>query len=265
MEATKDVRAIEVENVSFSYNGVRALTDITFSVDEGEFVAVMGPNGSGKTTLLRILLGMLKPESGKVRVFGFDPCRDAEKVQSLVGFMPQKEHISTKPPLLVKDVVLMGRAARKGILSPLSKEDVEKAREALEAVGLEKVWDTKFSELSGGQQQRVLLARALAVEPKLLLLDEPFNGVDIPSQNRIIELLDRLSKKGVTVLAVVHNVSPLIHHIDKILLLNKELIAYGSPGDVLMPENMIKAYGAIIPIIVCEEGFAHPLFGDTHG
>ncbi len=259
------MKAIEVENLCFSYNGVKALSGITFSVDEGEFIAIIGPNGSGKTTLLRVLLGILKPEVGSVRVFGIEPWKESEKVKSLIGFMPQKEHISTKPPLLVKDIVLMGRAVRKSPLSPLSKEDMRKAREALNAVGLDDKWNTKFSELSGGQQQRVLLARAIAVEPKLLLLDEPFNGVDIPSQERIIGLLDELSRKGVTAIAVVHNVSPLIHSIDKILLLNKDLIAYGSPEEVLKPENMVKAYGAVIPIIVCEEGFVHPLFGDTHG
>jgi len=259
------MKVVEVENLSLSYNGVKALSRITFSVNEGEFVAIMGPNGSGKTTLLRALLGILKPDHGSVEVFGLKPWKDDEKVKSLIGFMPQKERISTKPPLLVKDVVLMGRGARKGLLSSLRKEDMEKTREALGAVGLDDKWNAKFSELSGGQQQRVLLARAIAVEPKLLLLDEPFNGVDIPSQERIIDLLNKLSKKGVTVLAVVHNVSPLIHNIDKILLLNRDLIAYGSPEEVLKPENMLKAYGAVIPIIVCEEGFIHPLFGDTHG
>ncbi|RLI72225.1 metal ABC transporter ATP-binding protein [Archaeoglobales archaeon] len=258
------MKSIVVENVEFSYNGEKVLKDVSFSVKEGEFVAVMGPNGSGKTTLLKLILGLLKPKKGKIEVFNLNPWENKEKIQNYIGFMPQKEHISSKFPILVKDVVLLGRAARKKY-SMLTREDEEIAKEALEAVGLEKYWFKKFNELSGGQQQRVLLARALAVEPKILLLDEPFSGVDIPSQDKIVELMDKLAKRGVTVLMVVHNVNPLLHHIHKIVLLNKRLVAFGSPFEVLTAEKMIETYGSSIPIIVCEEGYAHPLFGDTHG
>lgn len=258
------MKSIIVKDVEFSYNGEKILENISFSVDKGEFVAIMGPNGSGKTTLLKLILGLLKPKSGKIEVFNLNPWENREKIQNYIGFMPQKEHISSKFPILVKDVVLLGRAARKRF-SKLTKEDEKRAKEALKAVGLEDYWLKRFNELSGGQQQRVLLARALAVEPKILLLDEPFNGVDIPSQDKIVELMDELAKRGVTIIMVVHNVNPLLHHIHKIVLLNRKLIAFGSPFEVLTAEKMIETYGSSIPIIVCEEGYAHPLFGDTHG
>jgi ABC-type Mn2+/Zn2+ transport system ATPase subunit len=256
---------VVLKDVEFGYNGEEVLKDITFKIDEGEFVAVMGPNGSGKTTLLKLILGLLKPKKGKIAVFGVDPSRDKDKIQNFIGFMPQKEHISSKFPILVKDVVLLGRLARKGIVSTINEEDMERAKEALKAVGLEDLWEKRFNELSEGQKQRVLLARALAVEPRILLLDEPFNGVDIPSQNKIIELMEDLTKKGTTVIMVVHNINPLLHHIHKVILLNRRLIAFGEVSEVLKAEKMIETYGASIPIIVCEEGFAHPLFGDTHG
>ena len=258
------MKTIVVENVEFSYDGENALENVSFSVNEGDFVAVMGPNGSGKTTLLKLILGLLKPKSGKIKVFNLDPWENREKIQNYMGFMPQKEHISSNFPILVKDVVLLGRAARKRF-SKLTKEDEKKAKEALMAVGLENYWLKKFNELSGGQQQRVLLARALAVDPKILLLDEPFNGVDIPSQDKIIEVMDKLAKKGVTILMVVHNINPLLHHINKVILLNRKLIAFGPPSEVLTAERMVETYGSSIPIVVCEEGYAHPLFGDTHG
>ena len=258
------MKTIVVKDVEFSYDGEKILENVSFEINSGEFVAVMGPNGSGKTTLLKLLLGLLKPKKGIVRILNLDPWENREKIQNYIGFMPQKEHISSNFPILVRDVVMLGRAAKKKFLK-LSKEDETKAREALKAVGLEKYWLKRFNELSGGQQQRVLLARALAVEPKILLLDEPFNGVDIPSQDKIIEVMDKLAKKGVTIVMVVHNINPLLHHVHKIVLLNRKLVAFGSPFEVLTAENLIETYGSSIPIIICEEGYAHPLFGDTHG
>ena len=258
------MKSIVVEGVDYSYGNYKALDNVSFSIDEGEFVAIIGPNGSGKSTLLKLIIGLLKPDRGRINVFNLNPWENREKIQNYIGFMPQKEHISSNFPILVKDVVLLGRAAKRRF-SKLTKEDFEKAREALKAVGLEDYWMKKFNELSGGQQQRVLLARALAVEPKILMLDEPFNGVDVPSQDKIIELMDKLAKKGVTIIMVVHNINPLLHHIHKVVLLNKRLIAFGTPSEVLTSEKMIETYGSSIPIVICEEGYAHPLFGDTHG
>jgi len=255
--------AVNAEEVYFSYGTEEALRDVSFNVDSGEFVAVMGPNGSGKSTLMKLILGLLKPAKGKISVFGVDPSTEREKAQQYIGYMPQKEGISKKIPIEVKDVVLMGLTAKKRRLDFLSKKDLKIAKEALESVDMLHLWNKKFSELSGGQQQRVMFARALAVQPRLLILDEPFNGVDIPSRNKILEVLN--SRENLTVIMVVHNVNPIVHFIDKVLLLNKKAIAFGSPKEALTAENLMEAYGASVQVVECKEGYCHPLLGDTHG
>lgn len=255
--------AVDVERVYFSYGEDEALIDVSFIAEEGEFVAVMGPNGSGKSTLMKLLLGLLKPMKGKISVFGVNPSEEKEKAQHSIGYMPQRESISKKIPIEVKDVVLMGLTAKKRRLDFLSREDIETAKKALESVGLLHLWNKKFSELSGGQQQRVMFARALAVHPKLLILDEPFNGVDIPSRNKILEVIN--SRENLTTIMVVHNVNPILHFIDKVLLLNKKAVAFGSPKEVLTTENLMETYGASVQVVECKEGYCHPLLGDTHG
>ncbi len=249
-------KSVEMENVHFSYAKEPVLEDVSFTAYEGEFIAVLGPNGAGKTTLLRLIAGFAKPSSGKVRVFGFDPVKDRRKVLNLIGYVPQRESIHLEIPLRVGEVVEM----------PLKSRGVKgKVEEMLRLVGVEKLKDKVFGELSGGQQQRVLIARALITNPKLLLLDEPFNGVDIPSQERIVELLYELSERGVSVISVVHNVNPILHHVTRVMLLRRRLIAFGKPDEVFTDENIIETYGAKIPLVVCEEGFTHPLYGDHHG
>ncbi len=248
--------AVEVVDLTCSYGRTVAIEGINMRIYRGEFIAVMGPNGSGKTTLLRAIAGMIKPVRGEVRVSG------------VVGYMPQKEHVNYTIPVKVREIVSMFVLAKKGrlsVLKGLSGEEKERVENSLKAVGMLEHAEEPFTSLSGGQQQRVLLARALALNPDILLLDEPFNGVDLPTQERIIELLYELSKKGVAVITVVHNVSPMIHYVSRVALLNRKLIAFGRPEEVLTPENTLKAYGVSIPVTVCEEGFIHPLFGDIHG
>mgnify|MGYP000297660007 FL=1 len=145
-----------------------------------------------------------------------------------------------------------------------SRKDIEKAKEALEKVGLEKLWNERFDSLSQGQQQRVLFARALAREPKVIILDEPFNAVDLPSREKMIEILADERKQGKDILIVVHNINPILHEIDKVLLMNRKLIAYGEPREIINNENLKEAYGTDVQIIVCKEGYCHPLVGDTH-
>ncbi len=252
----KGRKAVEVRDITCAYNGHVALKDVSMDVMRGEFVAVMGPNGSGKTTLLRAIAGMVKPVKGEVRVYGS------------ISYMPQKDYVNVNIPMKVWDVVAMsilakGKKFRWSV--KLSEEEKKAVEEALRAVAMFELRNAPFTDLSGGQQQRVLLARSLATKPDILLLDEPFNGVDLPTQEKIINLLSELSNGGITVITVVHNVSPLIHHVSKIALLNKTLIACGKPEEVLTAENTLRAYGVSIPVTVCEEGYPHPLFGDIHG
>lgn len=249
---------ITAENVHFSFKE-KVLEDINFEIDEGEFVAILGPNGAGKTTLLKLIMGLLRPDEGVIRVFGYDPARKREKIVNLIGYLPQREAISLDLPLTVRQVLSIPFKA-KGI-----KIKEERLIKALSKVGLQNKLDSSFSELSGGQQQRVLLARALIREPKLLLLDEPFNGVDVPSQEKIVDLLNELIKRGTTVIVVVHNINLILHHITKVMLLNRRIIAFGEPNDVFTEENIVKVYGSSIPLVICEEGYAHPLYGDHHG
>ncbi len=246
---------IEVKNVSYAYNGNIALQNVTFS-SKDEFVAVMGPNGSGKTTLIKLIMGLLESEKGEIKVFG----REAKEARNLIGYMPQKDTIARHFPIRVKDIVLMGTTKRRFY----TKEDIEKAKKSLEEVGLPHLWNERFSSLSQGQQQRVMFARALAKEPKLLILDEPFSAVDLPSRDKMIDILNEKRREGMEIIIVVHNINPILHEIDKVLLLNKKAIAFGSPREVLNQETLKKAYGTDIQIVVCKEGYCHPLIGDEH-
>ncbi len=246
---------IEVKNVYYSYNGREALQDISFKM-QNEFVAIMGPNGSGKTTLIKLIMGLLKPKIGEIKVFGEEP----EEAMEYIGYMPQREAIAKHFPIRVRDIVMMGIAGKR----IYTKEDRRRAKKALEDVGLVNLWNELFSELSGGQQQRVLFARALVKEPKLIILDEPFNAVDLPSREKMLEILNEKKNEGIPIIVVVHNINPILHEIDKVLLLNRRMIAYGNPKEALNEENLKKAYGSAVQIIICDEGYCHPLIGDTH-
>lgn len=261
-------QAVMTRNLSFRYKPKDddAIQDISLSIDKGEIFAIMGPNGSGKTTLMKIMIGLLIPQKGSVSVFGMDPTKDPLAVQRLIGYVPQREHISSNLPIRARDIVLMGRLARKGVLHSANEKDVRVAIKSLKEVGLSHLWNKPFSSLSGGQQQRVLLARALAVQPKLLMLDEPFSGMDVPSQGDVVGIIDDLSKSfNVTTVIVVHDINVLVHTVDKVLLLNRKVVGFGDPFDVLNRENLVSTYGSTVRIVVCEEGYCHPLIGDIHG
>lgn len=238
--------AIKAKNLSYSYGKKKALENLTFEINEGELIAVLGPNGAGKTTLLKCLIGSLKPK-GELSVLGMDPRKDP-RVLEKISYVPQRSSLNLDLPLSVEKV--------------LSMNNVELNLEILKELELEDKMKMLFRELSGGFQQRVLIARALMREPDLLLLDEPFNGIDLPTQEKIVEILEKINA---TVIVVLHNVNPILHAVDRIMLLNKELIAFGSSGEVFKRENMLKLYNTEIPLITCDEGFVHPLYSDHHG
>lgn len=238
--------AIEVGNLSYYYGKTRALEDLSFKIDERELIAILGPNGAGKTTLLKCILGLLKA-TGRISVLDKDPRRD-KKVLGFVSYVPQRSSLSTDLPLRVSDIF---KTACKEIDTDILRQ-----------LELEKKLNSLFRELSGGFQQRVLIARALMKRPRVLLLDEPFNGVDVVSQKRIVEVLEDFNA---TTLVVVHNINPVLHAVDRVMLLNKRLIAFGEPNEIFTRENMQKAYGTEIPLVICEEGVVHPLYGDQHG
>jgi zinc transport system ATP-binding protein len=220
---------MRVESLSFAYDGVPVLDDLSMEVRPGEFVAVVGPNGAGKSTLLKIMLGLLKPQEGRVLLFGESLGRFREWWR--IGYVPQKPEASNPHfPATIEEVVMLGRAARIGPLRWARRADREAVTRALELVGMEGLRHKMIGQLSGGQQQRVYIARALAAEPDLLILDEPTAGVDAESQARFYSLLHSLNRDlGVALIFVSHDIGPLKHMLDTVACVDRTLCYYGPP------------------------------------
>ncbi len=206
---------VRLENVSFAYDLEPALAGVDLAVSPGEFVSGIGPNGGGKTTLLRLILGLLKPDRGKVWIFGQPP----EKTRRLIGYVPQYTNFDLQFPVAVRDVVLMGRLDRVRV-GAYRKTDREAACAALKEVDLLDLHNRAFSDLSGGERQRVLLARALASSPRLLLLDEPTSNVDRSTLQRLFALLQRLSRE-LTIIMATHDVGFVSKFVTKVICLNR--------------------------------------------
>ncbi len=204
---------IECDKVSFGYQkGEVVLKEVSFQVFAHDFIGIIGPNGGGKSTLLKLLLGLIEPSSGTIRIFGKSPTLHPNSI----GYVPQHLQFDKQFPLTVLDVVLQGRLKYHRIFCKYSQKDFDAAHTALQEVGLKDLANHAFGALSGGQTQRVLIARALASEPKLLLLDEPTANVDFQAEASILELLGRLSKH-ITIIMVTHNLRAIIEHVQKIL------------------------------------------------
>lgn len=260
-------KKIRIENLTVKYNEVIALEDITVNIDFNDFIAVVGPNGAGKTTLVKTILGLIKPTEGFIKVFGYDPNREGDIIRRIVGYVPQYIHISRHIPMSVLETVLMGILVAKKPPRFPSRKDIKKALESLKIVDMDMLRDIPIQELSGGQRQRVLISRALAHNPKYLVLDEPFTGVDVKSQREIINFLyDYHRDKQMGLLIIVHELAPLINYVDKVLLLNKKMYAYGTPAEVLTKKNIRAAYGVEVEILE-HENICYPILGDlpAHG
>lgn len=232
---------IELVNVNLEFNGRLILSDISFKVWKPELVLILGPNGAGKTTLLRLIVGILKPSSGFVRVLGRDPYRD-RSIRRLIGYVPQRERIDPSMPILVKDVILMGRLLLKPPPRIITYRDEEEGLRIASKLGIEDLWYEPYSHLSGGEQQKVLIARALASNPKILLLDEPFSAIDASSTKHIADVIYEEYRMGVCMMIVLHDATPLMGYATKILLLNKRLIAFGDPDITLKEDLLEKTY-----------------------
>lgn len=217
--------ALLFENVSFRYRDRVILSDISFTVSPGEFVGIIGPNGGGKTTLLKLITGFLKPDGGKIEIFG-----NAPALNQTIAYVPQNLRYDREFPISVKELVLSGRLFHLPWHGMFSEEDKIIALDALQQVGLEHLWDVSFGNLSGGQQQRALIARALASQPKLLLLDEPTANVDTQAEADIYSLLQKL-KGNMTILIVTHDLKMAIEHVERVLCVQQKLISY-SPKQV---------------------------------
>ncbi len=239
-----DVPAIEMRGVTVAYGDQVVLEDISLTVPQGAFWAVLGPNAAGKTTLLKVILGLLRPRRGWVRVLGHDP-QERGPWRAWLGYVPQHHAMAAVPfPLRAWDVVLMGRYARMGLWARPTARDRERVHWALEQVGLLHAARKPWKALSGGERQRVLLARALAAEPRLLLLDEPTAGVDVAATEQIYRLLHRLQHQhGVTVVVVSHDVGVVTRYAETVACIHRRLVAHGRPEAVLTQEALEQTYG----------------------
>ena len=234
---------VEVSQVDFAYDGPRVLEDISLTVQEGDFLGVVGPNGSGKTTLLKIILGLLHPLQGRVRVFGQTP----ERARHLVSYVPQHADLDASFPISVTDVVLIGRLGKAPVLGRYGKRDRQAAEEAMIEAEIEALRHRRFGTLSGGQKQRVLMARALAAKPELLLLDEPTASIDGRVEQDIYELLKKLNEK-VTIILVSHDLGFISAYVNHVACVNRRLVCNPTrhiPGDVIEacyggPVHMLK-------------------------
>ena len=224
--------ALELDRVSFGYRpGQRVLEGVDLRIAQGEFVAIAGPNGGGKTTLLRIVLGLERPSDGNAFLFG-EPAHRFSRRRTL-GYLAQRSELGGDAPATVREVVSAGRLAAGGLIGPLRRRDRELVSEAIERVGLEARADTPVRTLSGGMQQRAFIAKALAAEPALLVLDEPTTGVDAESQESLAALLDRLhSDLGVTVLYVSHEFGAVEGFVERLVLVRRSVLFDGPPRDL---------------------------------
>jgi manganese/iron transport system ATP-binding protein len=229
---------LDVAHLSVRYNGRMALEDITFHLHAAERVAIVGPNGAGKSTLIKAIAGILQPSAGEVNIYGSRP-----RGHVCIGYIPQRNQVDWAFPVSVSDVVMMGRSAKLGPLNWPHKKDWDVVHHALETVELTNLASRQISQLSGGQQQRMFIARALAQEAELMLMDEPLTGLDAPSQEGLLNLLDRLKQEKVTVMVATHDLDQAASHFDRILLLNHRLVAFGDPAEVLHTDNLLSAYG----------------------
>jgi len=244
-----DKPILEVNHLSVQYNGHPALVDITFHLHTGERVAVVGPNGAGKSTLFKVVSGVIPPTSGEVKISGVGPSGHI-----CIAYVPQRSQVDWRFPASVADVVMMGRIGQVGFLRWPRRSDWETVHTALKAVDMDGMSNRQIGELSGGQQQRTFLARALAQEAELVLMDEPLNGLDTPSQEAILSLLDKLRQEKITVLVATHDLGQAAEHFDRVMLLNHNLVSLGTPQVVLTSENLLRAYGGHAQLIQVEDG-----------
>ena len=241
--------AVGLERLSVILGDRVALRDFDLAIPSGVLVALIGPNGSGKTTALRAIAGLVRPRRGRVRVFGESVSHERRRI----AYVAQREEVHWEFPVTVGDVAEMGGYRRAGWLRRLSAQDRADALEALREVGLEAQRNEQIGDLSGGQQQRAFIARALMQRADLLLLDEPLNGVDAATEERVTEILRKRVAAGGTVIMATHDLEAASHTCDVVVMLNGgELIAAGAPGEVLTPEILARAYGG--PVRFHDEG-----------
>ncbi len=251
----EDSPVLSVTDLTVHYQGKPALEAVSFQLTRGERVAVVGPNGAGKSTLFKAIAGLLPLSEGQVQVYGHAPGGHI-----CIAYVPQRSQIDWSFPVNVFDVVLMGRTSKIGLFRWPGRHDKRIVRECLELVGMGHLAGRQIGELSGGQQQRVFIARALAQEAQLMLMDEPLTGLDVTSQNDILTMLDTLRERQVTLLVATHDLNQAAEQFDRVLLLNQRLFGFGIARDILTMENLTAVYGGHLRVL---EGTGAIVMADT--
>jgi manganese/iron transport system ATP-binding protein len=251
-----DEPILRVEGLSKAYESGTALERVTFEIDKGEQLAVVGPNGAGKSTLFKVIAGVESPTEGRVHIFGHSP-----RGHICIAYLTQRSQVDWNFPVTVADVVMMGRVGQLGLFRNPKARDWEAVNNALEVVKMNHLAKRQISQLSGGQQQRMFIARALAQQAELMLMDEPLGGLDLNSQEKILGVLDDLRRANVTVLISLHDLKIASQNFDRIMLLNHRMLGIGAPQEVLNPENLLAAYGGHLHLVPTEDGML--ALGDT--
>lgn len=236
---------IEVHDLTVSYSKKPALWNVDFDLPKGKIIGVIGPNGAGKSTLLKAIMGLLPLASGYIKLYD----RELDQVREKVSYVPQRNSVDWDFPASVKEVVEMGLYGRRGLFGRFSQADRDKVRSALEQVNMWSFANRHIAQLSGGQQQRVFLARAMAQEADLYLMDEPFAGVDASTEQSILDLLAQMCATGKTILVVHHDLQTAREYFDWIVLLNTRLVASGQTKEVFTGANLKEAYGGKLTLL----------------
>ena len=240
---------LRASGLSVNYEAGRALRDVSFELEVGERLAVVGPNGAGKSTLFKVIAGLITPSEGKVNIYGQEPGG-----HTCIAYVPQRNLVDWNFPVNVADVVMMGRVRRLRLFRQPRRSDWEIVEQCLEIVGMLPLAKRQINELSGGQQQRMFIARALAQEAELMLMDEPFTGLDLNSQETIFQILEELQKRAVTLMVALHDLQMAAERFDRIMLLNRRLVGIGRSENVLSTENLVEAYGGRLRLLETDEG-----------
>lgn len=241
---------INISNLTVSYEGNTVLNNINLTIKKGSITGIIGPNGAGKSTLLKGMLKIIPTDSGNITVDG----EDIEKARKKIAYVEQRSKIDLTFPITVKDVVLTGTYPKLGLFHSPKKKQKQKVMECLRKVEMEDYQKRQIGELSGGQLQRIFITRALAQEAEILLLDEPFVGIDIISENVIVNLLKELKNANKTIVVVHHDLSKVIDYFDNLIILNSHLIDSGATSEVFTKENLHKAYGNMNVLDFAKEG-----------
>jgi manganese/zinc/iron transport system ATP- binding protein len=242
---TKSVAPIQIHDMTIAYHKKPVLWDVDLDVPEGVLVGIIGPNGAGKSTMIKAVMDLVPKASGWVKIYD----RPYDQMRSAIGYVPQRESVDWDFPINALDVVLMGRYGHVGWMRRPGAEDKRIAREALEKVGMSEFAERQISQLSGGQQQRVFLARALAQDARIYMMDEPFAGVDAATEKAIIDILIALRREGKTILVVHHDLQTVTEYFDWVIMLNMRVVAAGPTRDVFTNENLQKTYGGRLTVL----------------